>query len=209
MKILFLTTEGSSFWSHRLTLARQAQREGAQVVIMLPQSHFSSLLGREGFRIIPWNLSRRSINPWRELSSLLQVFKAYRIERPDIVHHIALKPVMYGGTAARFNKNLPAANTIITGLGPVFINSGIRMNLLRLLLVNLLKFAVNGKSSRVVCQNNADREILLKLGVSSPEKLVLIPGFGVDLQRFVPSSEPQGTSVVMLPAGSASRERRS
>jgi glycosyltransferase involved in cell wall biosynthesis len=199
MKILFLTTEGSSFWSHRLTLARQAQRDGAEVVIMVPHSQFTSFLEREGFRVIPWDLSRRSLNPWREITSLLQVFRAYRTEQPDIVHHIALKPVLYGGIAARFTKNLPVVNTI-TGLGPVFINSGVRMNFLRLILVSLLKFAVNNKAARVICQNEADGQVLIKLGISSPEKIVLIPGFGVDLQRFIPSLEPEGAPVVLLPA---------
>ena len=199
MKILFLTTEDSSFWSHRLTLARQAKRQGADIVIMVPHGPFCSRLEREGFRIIPWRLSRRSLNPWLEFISLLQVIRAYRTERPDIVHHVALKPILYGGIAARFTDDIPAANTF-TGLGPVFINSGFPMRLLRLILVNFLKFVVSNKTSTNICQNDADSELLKKLHISLPERTVLIPGFGVDLERFLPSPEPQGTPIVVLPA---------
>jgi glycosyltransferase involved in cell wall biosynthesis len=199
MKILFLTTDDSTFWSHRLALAREAKNEGAEVVIMTAVGKFCSRLEKEGFRVIPWNISRRSMSPLRELRSLLEVIQAYRSEQPDLVHHVALKPIVHGSIAARLQNDIPAANTI-TGLGPVFMNSNLRMALLRLLLTTILKRVLKTSNCRVICQNEADKDLLIERGISLREKTVLIPGFGVDINRFVPLPEPAGITVVMLPA---------
>lgn len=156
-------------------------------------------LEKEGFRIIPWNISRRSMQPLRELKSLLDVISAYRIERPDLVHHVALKPIVYGSIATSFCNSIPAANTI-TGLGPVFINSTWQMAFLRCLLVIVLKQVLKRENCRVICQNEADRALLADLQISPLEKTTVIPGFGVDIQRFVPLPEGEGVPIAMLPA---------
>src|SRR5258708_36745656 len=122
MKILFLTTEDFSFWSHRLALARAAKNEGADVLIMTRAGEYRLRLEKEGFRIIPWRISRSSLNPFSELCSFLQVLKVYRLERPDLVHHIALKPIIYGGFAPRFFRREPSFQPF-SGLWQCVVNS--------------------------------------------------------------------------------------
>ena len=199
MKILFLTTEDSSFWSHRLALARAAKNEGAEVVIMTRSGKYHSRLEKEGFRIIPWKISRRSLNPIRELFSLMQVLKAYRLEQPDLVHHVAFKPIVYGGIAARLCGGISTVNTV-TGLGPVFINSNPHMIFLRRLLTIVLKWVFRPVDCKVILQNGDDRDLLVKQRIAMRDKTVVIPGFGVDTDHFVPFPEPSGVPVVMLPA---------
>jgi len=85
------------FWSHRLPLAKALRDHGCQVTIAAGvERGYQQAIEREGFRFIPLHLKRRSSNPWRELASLSELFQLYRKERPDLVHHITIKPVLYG-----------------------------------------------------------------------------------------------------------------
>lgn len=199
MKILFLTTEDFSFWSHRLALARAAKKEGADVLIMTRSGEYRSRLEKEGFRIIPWRISRSSLNPFRELCSFLQVLKAYLLERPDLVHHIALKPIIYGGMAARFCGSIPAMHTV-TGLGHAFINATRPMLVLRRVLSSVLAWVFSAPNCKIMVQNDDDRDFVVRERIALPEKTVVIPGFGVDIEKFVPRPESSDTPVVMLPA---------
>src|ERR1700680_1270015 len=101
MKIIFLYTEDAYFWRNRLDLACEAKAQGFDVVLMAPVSSYRSEIEKEGIRVIPWNLSRKSVNPLRELRSLLEVARIYRQERPDIGAQEALKAsVPRGGAGA-------------------------------------------------------------------------------------------------------------
>lgn len=198
MKVLFLTTEDSTFWSHRLALARAIKRAGAEVVVMTRAGDYSERLKKEGFRVIPWKISRRSLSPLRELYSLLQVVKVYHNERPDLAHHVALKPIAYGGTAARLCKGIPVVNSI-TGLGPVFIRSRPLFRTLRYMLTSILRWVFNTPNCHVVFQNHDDHKFMVSQGIVPEEQSAVVPGFGVDIEHFAPSSEPDGVPIVMLP----------
>jgi glycosyltransferase involved in cell wall biosynthesis len=198
MKLLFLTTDDSTFWSHRLTLARVAKKGGADIVIMTRPGEHCSRLEKEGFRVIAWSISRKSLNPIRELRSFLQVLKTYRDERPDLVHHIALKPIFYGSFAARLCGFIPVVNTV-TGFGPVFTRTNLVSKVLQNLLINILGLCFRAENGRVIVQNSDDRDLLLKKRIVAPENIVLIPGFGVDTEQFVPCPEPEGEFLVILP----------
>lgn len=199
MKVLFLTTEDSTFWSHRLALAHATREAGAEVVIMVRWGDYCPRLEQEGFRVIPWKVSRRSLNPLRELYSFLQVLKVYREECPDLVHHVALKPIAYGGSAARLWGGIPVVNSV-TGLGPVFIHSRPLMRALRYLLTSALRWVFRAPNCHVVFQNYDDRNLLVAQGTVPEEKTVVVPGFGVDTESFVPLPEPDGVPIVMLPS---------
>ncbi|MFI5057410.1 MAG: glycosyltransferase family 4 protein [Candidatus Acidiferrales bacterium] len=199
MKILFLTTADYSFWSHRLTLARAAQNEGADVLIMAPPGEYSSRLEKAGFRVLPWSISRSSLNPLREVYSFLQIVRAYRLEQPDLVHHIALKPIIYGGLAARILGRIPAMHTV-TGLGHIFVSSSRPMLVLRRLLLSVLAWIFSPPNCKVVVQNNDDRDFIVREKIALEEKLIVVAGFGVDVETFVPRPEPSDIPVVMLPS---------
>jgi hypothetical protein len=198
MKLLFLTTEDSSFWSHRLTLARAAKKGGADVVIMTRPGEHCSRLEKEGFRIIAWTISRKSLNPIWELRSFFQVLRTYRRERPDLVHHIALKPIVYGSLAARLWGGISVVNTV-TGVGPVFTRTNLLSKVLQSLLINILGLCFKTENGRVIVQNDDDRDLLLKKGIVTSRNIDLIPGFGVNTEQFVPGPEPEGEFLVMFP----------
>jgi glycosyltransferase involved in cell wall biosynthesis len=197
LKLLFLVTEDWYFVSHRLQFARAVRDAGVEVVVM---AHFTDLhptLVKEGFKVIPWQLSRRSLNPLRELNTFFQVIKAYRRERPDLLHHVALKPIIYGGCAAMLLGRIPSVNAI-AGMGHVFMSPTWQMRLLRLGLLALLRLALGNENARVVFQNEENRSFLVKEGVVKLHTTAIIRGAGVNVKQFFPRPEPGGPPVVLL-----------
>lgn len=197
MKLLFLVTEDWYFVSHRLQFARAVRDAGAEVVVMTHFTDLEQTLLKEGFKVIPWQLSRRSLNPFRELYTFFQVIRAYSRERPDLLHHVALKPVVYGGCAAMLLGRIPSVNAI-AGMGHVFTSPSWRMRSLRLGILSLLRFALRSENVRVVFQNEDNRSLLLKERVVGRSQTAVISGTGVDVKRFFPRPEPEGPSVVLL-----------
>jgi glycosyltransferase involved in cell wall biosynthesis len=197
LKLLFLVTEDWYFVSHRIQLARAARDAGADVVVMCHCTNFHETLVKEGFKVIPWHLSRRSLNLFREINTLLQVVKAYKHEQPDLVQHIALKPIIYGGWAARLVGGTPSVNAI-AGMGHVFMSKAWQMRLLRPVLLILLRFALASKNARAVFQNEENRSFLVGKRVVSLTMTDIIRGTGIDIRQFVPRSEPAGTPMVLL-----------
>jgi glycosyltransferase involved in cell wall biosynthesis len=200
LKLLFLTTEDTTFCTHRLALARAAKRKGADVVIMIrPGAHYERLQ-QEGFRLIPWNIWRKSLNPIREIRSLVEVVEAYRRERPDLVHHVALKPMVYGSLASRLSRGIPAVNSL-TGLGPIFTTRTFLHRILRVLLARLLRFSLVPQNSLLITQNEDDRDLLCNMGVASAHKTSVVFGFGVDTDHFSAIHQDEAKpAVVVLPA---------
>jgi len=197
LKLLFLVTEDWYFASHRLQLARAARDAGAEVVVMTHFTHLHPILVKEGLKVIPWQLSRRSLNPLRELNAFFQVMKVYRRERPDLLHHIALKPIIYGGCAARLLGGIPSVNAI-AGMGHVFMSPTWQMRLLRLVLLALLRLALGNENARAVFQNEENRAFLLREGVARLHTTDIIRGTGVNVKQFFPHPEPSGSPVVLL-----------
>ncbi|MGY8960802.1 MAG: glycosyltransferase, partial [Alphaproteobacteria bacterium] len=95
-KLLFLVSEDWYFRSHRLPIARAARDAGALVSVATRVRDAGDLIKAEGFRLFPLGLSRSGRNPFQDLRQIYDLYRLYRRERPDIVHHVALKPSLYG-----------------------------------------------------------------------------------------------------------------
>jgi glycosyltransferase involved in cell wall biosynthesis len=199
LKILFLHAADSYFWHNRLGLANALREQGFEIVLMAGVEGQHSEFERNGIRVIPWNLSRQSINPFRELRSFFEVVRVYRRERPDVVHHETFKSIIHGGMAARFVSRIPCVN-VVSGLGAVFSRMTIKMRFLRFVLLIILGCVFRNPNSRVVFLNDDNRALLLRCKVVRAEQVSVIPGVGVDIQKFMPSPEPDGVPIVLLPA---------
>lgn len=198
-KLLIFVTEDWYFVSHRLALAVAAQAAGYEVAVVTRVRDHGALIRRAGLRLIPFENVRSSLNPLKEFLTLARLILLYRRERPDLVHHVAMKPVLYGSVAARFAGKPPAINAL-AGMGWLF-TSGTG-------LARWLKPAVRRALARVLrtgvtlVQNPDDALLVAQLGV--PESRVRrVAGSGVDLQQFRPQELPAeniGPPIVILPA---------
>jgi glycosyltransferase involved in cell wall biosynthesis len=199
-KIIFLIAEDWYFWSHRLSLARAALRNGYEVIIATRVSKHGQKILDEGFRLVPLSLSRESYSPLKELRTIIELRRLYGKERPDVVHQVALKPVLYGSIAALGRGNIRVINAL-AGLGYLVASSTLKARILRIAVWSAFGYFLRRSGSRVIFQNEEDRDAIITTLKVPPENTVLIRGAGVDLETFSPAAlEPAGTPVVILPS---------
>lgn len=197
-KILFLITEDWYFWSHRLPLARAAQRAGFKVTIATRVSAFKEKIEREGFKLIPIKLERKSKNIFKEMIDFLEILKIYRREQPTLVHHVAMKPVLYGSWAARM-MNVPAIVNAIAGLGFVFLAKGRKSILIKKMVGLAYRSAFSRDNTIGIFQNPQDLNLFTQSRIVKPEKTILIRGAGVDITRYGYAEEKNnGVPLVVL-----------
>lgn len=188
-KLLFVVTEDWAFCSHRLPTAFAARDAGYDVVVAARMREHQDRIEALGFRTVPWAIKRESQNPFSELSALLDLIRIYRVERPDVSYHVALKSIIYGSIAARMAK-VGATVNLFSGLGVVFISKTLKFRLIRKLVTPILRWAHKPHNTRLQVQNSDDRAVLNDLGISTPKKTDLVPGSGLDLENFPETPEP-------------------
>lgn len=198
-KILFVVNDPAFFLSHRLPIALAAKAEGHEVHIATAEGKAVAEIKAHGFPFHALSLSRSGRNPLHELFSLLAIYRLFRELQPDLVHLVTIKPVLYGGMAARL-AGVPSVVTAISGLGFVFIASGRKSKAMRALVALFYRLALGKRRLRVIFQNYDDRDALLNLGALDPGKVVMIRGSGADLSQCRYVSEPAGVPVVVMAA---------
>ncbi len=196
-KLLYLVTEDLYFCSHRLPNACAVLDAGFEVVVATRVRNHGEQIERQGFRLIHIRLRRGSTNPFRELMSVLELIQIYRRERPDLVHHVAVKPVLYGSLAADI-AGVPAVVNTLTGMGYLFKSARWKARLLRPIVRFGFKILLNRWRSRLVLQNSDDLRMLVEAGYIDPGRIALIRGSGVDIARFAPTPEPEGVPIAAL-----------
>lgn len=190
-------TEDWYFCSHRLPLAIAAREAGYEVVLATRVQAHRSIIEAAGIRLLPLDLSRGAKNPFKDWRTLLKLYGILRSERPDILHNVAMKPVLYGSLAAKFGSKASVINAL-AGLGHLFAVNGRSGHLRRLVHVALKALLL--RSGRVIVQNPDDLRLLVESGTIEQNQALLIRGSGADLDRFKPTPEPSGPPVVVMAA---------
>ena len=101
-RLLFMFTEDWAFASLFLDRAIAAKNAGYEVAVHVRCSEHRAVIEQAGLQVISHNISRSGLNPFRELVSVLQLIKVLRSFRPDVIHLIALKPIVLGSLASIF-----------------------------------------------------------------------------------------------------------
>ena len=198
-RLLFFVTEDWYFCSHRLPIALAAKQAGFDVWVITREMAHGDVIRDAGLTLFPIALTRGGLHPLREMELLLRLVFAYRQIRPDIVHHVAMKPVIYGSIAARFVRGARVVNAL-GGLGYMFTSRDRMARLLRAVAEFWLGLALRRKGSVTLLQNPDDLTLLCGLGIVKRDSVILIPGSGVDTQRFHPTPPPAGAVRVVLAA---------
>ncbi|MET0027162.1 MAG: glycosyltransferase family 4 protein [Candidatus Thiodiazotropha sp.] len=197
--ILFVVNDAGFFLSHRLPLALAARDFGFRVCVATPPGDGVEQIEAEGLLHYALPLSRSGANPFAELMTIRELYKLYRNLRPSLVHHVTIKPVLYGTLAARLAK-VPAVVNAISGLGFVFLAQGWFSALARAAVLNSYRWLFSRAGLWVIVQNRDDYRYLLDEECLSQEQLELIRGSGVDLKHFTLRPEPEQVPLVVLPA---------
>jgi glycosyltransferase involved in cell wall biosynthesis len=190
MKLFLVVNVDWFFLSHRLPIALEARRRGYDVTVMAIDTGRADEIRSYGLHFIPLPTDRRGLNPFRELGIIKLLYHYYKTQKPDVVHHVALKPVIYGSLAARLCRRIHFVNAI-SGMGYIFSNTE-KETLLRKIVLRIFKIAFKNPSLEFIFQNNDDRNLIMGLGVIKETQAHIIEGSGIDLNefKFVPESNP-------------------
>jgi len=195
-KLLFVVTEDWYFCSHRLNLAKQAVIAGFDVSVATRVTNHGEEITDSGIKLIPLNrLQRSGQSPLNEIKSIIELTQVYKKVRPDIVHHVALKPMLYGAIAARLS-GVKRQVQAISGFGFVFLSTTTKARILRIPIKLLLRCALVGNGTEVIVQNPDDEAMAKSMGVDD-RHLHLVPGSGVDIAEYSQQEEPSEKEIVV------------
>ncbi len=198
-KILFVTNVDWFFISHRLVIAEEAQRRGFEVIVAAEDTGRSQEIRDKGIHFINLSISRSGTNPFKEFKTLINFYNIYTSIDPDVVHHITLKPVIYGSLIAKLLRIRGVVNAI-SGLGYNFIKG--RQSYVQKAMLYIMRLGFSRKNLVVIFQNENDQEELTDLGIiNSSNEIVRIKGSGVDLEKYYESPFPAFNRIkILLPS---------
>ncbi|HQT38304.1 MAG TPA: glycosyltransferase family 4 protein [Acidocella sp.] len=187
--LAFLITEDWFFVSHFIKRGLAAKKAGWRVVLLARTGDAKAVIEAAGIEVISVPFNRKRLNPFAEFWFAWNISRIYKRLHPDLVHHVALKPIIVGGVAARL-AGVKAVLNAPVGLGFVYSSDKLLAKLLRPMVSFALKLTLSPPNSRVVFENPDDLAALEAAGMIRPGTAVLIRGAGVDISDFAPAPEP-------------------
>ena len=188
-RLLYVVTEDWAFLSHRLPMARAARDAGFEVHVATRVSDGAAAIEAERFILHPIPFARGSLSPGAAFSTITALRRVHRDIKPVLTHHVALQACVLGSIAT-LGQPTATVNAFI-GLGYSFTSNTGKARALRGLIGSLLWFFLKGTNRIALVQNGDDAAALISIGIPKG-RIALIPGSGVDVDRFTPLPEPNG-----------------
>lgn len=199
LRVLMLVNVSWFFVSHRLPVALRAMDAGFEFHLatrLLPESDGPTLRAM-GIGVHAMPFARGGASLLADLRSVVAIAATYRKLRPDLVHLVTLKVIIFGGLLARLFR-VPGVVAAVPGLGYAFVATGPWAAVRRGAVRMLLRVALRHDRCAVIFQNPEDLEYLVRAGVVDRAQTALIRGAGVDMARFLPAPAPPGRVHVVL-----------
>lgn len=180
--VALVANTGWSIVRYRGVLIDALQRRGIRVTAIADFDRAElEMLRQRDVRAIPLPLQAAGQNPVQDLLYLRRLAGLLRTVGPDVVHLFTIKPMIYGGIAARL-AGTPGIVVTVTGRG--ILESG-RSRWLGPLLRALLKVSLAGRT-RAIFQNGGDCEWFTSRRLVARARAEVIAGSGVDTSALVP-----------------------
>jgi len=196
-KILFITNVDWFFVSHRMPIGLEALKKGYEVHLAAKFTGKEEYLISNGIKVHNIDFQRCGMSFYFSLISFLNILRIIRKIKPDLIHAITIKPVIFGGIAARiYNKASFVAS--ISGLGYVFISKNFKARLSKILVVLSYKLALSNKKMKVIFQNNFDKNTISKICNLNNCNSLLIKGSGVDLNFYKPKKDNLESNIILF-----------
>lgn len=179
--------------------AKAALDAGYEVIVLTSINQRRSVLEDAGFRVIELDIDRRSLSPVATLRTLFKLIRVFLREEPDILHQVAIKPILLGSLAARITGIRRVVNAVVGG-GYAFTSTSLLMRILRPFIGMALRLLLNPPSSRVIFENKDDLASFVEARLVRSEATTLIRGAGVNINSYSQKSVANNTPLVVVPA---------
>ncbi|MEM8588946.1 MAG: glycosyltransferase family 4 protein [Pseudomonadota bacterium] len=194
--IVFLVAEDWYFCLHWLPVARAVRDAGYRVTVVTKVDQHADEIRTAGLGLAPFDLGRGRFNPATETARVFRLARLFRRLKPDLTHHIGIKAIATGSYAAR-RAGVAASINLFAGLGYLFASEQRRVRALRKVLRPLLAGPLKHRSSRVETLNQDDCDRLAADRWIDPQRTTVLPGSGIDLERYTPMPPPENAVVTL------------
>lgn len=181
--ILMTVNAAWNIWNFRRPVVEALIADGHRVTVLAPADDSVGDLESLGCRFLPLEINVKGLNPLQDLKLMQRFKRVFRSERPDVVLSYTIKNNIFGAMAAKACKIPFIPN--VTGLGTAFLSGG----LLQAVAEGLYRKAF-APLSHVFFQNSDDRDLFLERRLVHPMQVGLLPGSGIDLDRFAVADYP-------------------
>lgn len=198
-RICLVITEDWVFKSHRFNFAKRLVDAGYQVCLITCVSTHRNEIEAEGIRVVHYDFRRGTMNPFVILRTIIDLIKLFGILRPQIVHNVALQPILCGTIAARMRKT-PRIVNAFGGLGYLFVSKSPNIRAIRWIIKIILRITLKHPSTRQIVQNKHNYNFLIQSKLCYREQIDLVPGAGIKLSDYTFTSQSVECPLVILPA---------
>jgi len=198
IRILVVANTSWYLYNFRLPLLKELLMRTHEVYALAPYDRYAVKLAENKVKHISIRIARSGLNPFADLNLLSKFVKIYKRYRPDVVQHFTVKPMIYGTLAARLS-NVPFIFNMVPGLGYVFTGSSFKKSLVQRIVRGLYKNSLR-YSTHVFFQNNEDRDYFIQHGLVDQKKTSIVPGTGVDTQKFTPTRKARQKVITFIMA---------
>ena len=165
-----------------MILAKAALEDGWTVYVACEDTGRGLEIGSGGIKFIDFPLSRSGTNPIQEFKLYRRFYNLYKEIRPDVVHQITIKPVVYGSLAAK-KVGIKGIVNAISGMGYMFTEG--KIVFMQKIILSMMRTGGNHKNVSFIFQNEDDRNTLEKFNILNQcHSINLIKGSGIDLKKF-------------------------
>lgn len=193
-KVVIALNTSWNIFNFRAGLIKGLQKAGYDVVAVAPKDAYSVKLTEMGCFFVEIPMDNDGTHPGKDFMLFVRYLRTLRRFNPVAMLSYTIKPNIYGSIAARL-LSIPVINNV-AGLGAVFINHSLLTRFVRL----LYRRALSG-SAKVFFQNSDDLLLFIRAGIVSSRQTELIPGSGIDLEKYRPTPLPNGDAIRFLLIG--------
>lgn len=202
MRILICRITDAGVMLRSSNLIREFIKQGHEVIVATPKGDAYQSIIDLGCKYLKVDIDGHGMNPVSDYSVYRQYKSILKSERPDLVLLYTTKPNIYCGMACRRVKIPVIMN--ITGMGMALGGRGIVQSM----AIMLYKIACNGKNmKKLFFQNNESQDFFKKNGIGDPRLYELIPGSGVDLEKYPVQEFPVSETVDFLYVGRVMKQK--
>lgn len=187
-KLFIVVNQDWFFLSHRLPIGIAAKEAGYDVTIISEDTGVSEKIRNVGLRTIDLPINKAGTNLKDEIKTLFFLYKLFKREKPDIVHLVGLKTMLWGSLACRL-AGVKAMVSAVCGLGVLFDEQHAQSLMTRMIL-KVLRLTHGKKNTKIIFQNNDDKQIFLDAKIMKEEQCAFTNGSGINLQNYDYTPEP-------------------
>lgn len=185
-KIAFLSHLDLNLYLFRLPIMIELVKQGHIVYAICPKGEKFDQFEKHGIIALDYKIKRKSLNPFKELKTIKNIYKLIKPLKLDILQNFTAKPNIYGSIAGHLAK-VPLVVNAVTGLGSFYISKSKKAKAVKAVMEKLYKES-NKKASYVIFQNSDDMQYFIDKKLVQKQKAVLIKSSGINTSKFKPTT---------------------